>query len=83
MPTLSRFTNNDLPVHFAHQIRDATGEDLKPVYFVMADDPALFSHAAAETRAVECNSQTYSCSGLSTVFTYPAFRNRLQATKTA
>ena len=100
MPTLSRFTNNDLPVHFAHHIRDfirihwfdifqydvradATGEDLKPVYFVMADDPALFSHAAAETRAVECNGQTYSCSGLSAVFTYPAFRNRLQATKTA
>lgn len=93
MPTLSRFTNQDLPDHFAHQIRDfirihwfdifqydvhanAIGEELKPVYFVMVDAPALFSHAAAVTRAVECNGQTYSCGGLSGVLTYPAFRKR-------
>ena len=93
MPTLSRFTNHDLPDYFAHQIRDfirihwfdifqydvqanAIGEDLKPVYFVMVDDPALFSHAAAVTRSVECNGQTYSCGGLSAVLTYPAFRKR-------
>ena len=93
MPNLSRFTNKDLPNHFAHQIRDfirihwfdlfqydvhadAIGEDLKPVYFVMIDDPALFSHAAAVTRSVECNGQSYTCGGLSAVLTYPAFRNR-------
>ena len=43
---------------------DAIGEDLKPVYFVMADEPALFSHAAAVTRPVKCNGQTYACGGL-------------------
>ena len=99
MPSLSRFTNKDLPDHFAHQIRDfirihwfdifqydvhadAIGEDLKPVYFVMIDDPALFSHAAAVTRSVECNGQTYSCGGLSAVLTYPAFRNQGYASQT-
>ena len=99
MSTLSRFTNNDLPDHFAHQIRDfirihwfdifqydvhahAIGEDLKPVYFVMTDEPALFSHAAAVTRSVECNGQTYSCGGLSAVLTYPAFRKRGYASQT-
>lgn len=93
MITLSRFTNQDLPDPFAHQIRDfirihwfdifqydihadAVGEDLKPVYFVMVDTPALFSHAAAVTRSVECNGQTYSCGGLSGVLTYPAFRKK-------
>lgn len=99
MPSLSRFTNDDLPDHFAHQIRDfirihwfdifqydvhanAIGEDLKPVYFVMADDPALFSHAAAVTRSVECNGQIYACGGLSAVLTYPAFRHRGYASQT-
>lgn len=55
---------------------DAIGDDLQPVYFVMVDEPALFSHAAAVTRSVECNSQSYSCGGLSGVLTYPAFRKR-------
>mgnify|MGYP003581278892 CR=1 FL=1 len=93
MPTLHRYTNRDLPDHFAHQIRDfirihwfdafqydvrasAVSDHLSPVYFVMAEDPALFSHAAAVTRSVECNGQTYSCGGLSAVLTYPAFRKR-------
>jgi GNAT superfamily N-acetyltransferase len=98
MPTLSRFTNSNLPDHFAHQIRDfirihwfdafqydvhapAVSDDWSPVYFVLAEDPALFSHAAAVTRSVECNGQTYSCGGLSAVLTYPAFRNRGYATQ--
>jgi predicted acetyltransferase len=98
MPTLSGFTNHDLPDHFAHQIRDfirihwfdafqydvrapAISDDLSPVYFVVAEDPALFSHAAAVTRSVECNGQTYSCGGLSAVLTYPAFRKRGYATQ--
>jgi GNAT superfamily N-acetyltransferase len=93
MATLHRFTNNDLPDHFAHQIRDfirihwfdafqydvlapAIADDLNPVYFVVAEEPALFSHAAGVTRSVECNGQTYSCGGLSAVLTYPAFRKR-------
>jgi len=93
MPTLNRFTNQDLPDHYAHQIRDfirihwfdifqydvhadAIGDDLKPVYFVMVEEPALFSHAAAVTRSVKCNGQTYACGGLSGVLTYPAFRKR-------
>jgi predicted acetyltransferase len=93
MPTLSRFTNNDLPDHFAHQIRDfirihwfdafqydvhapAVSDEWSPVYFVLTEDPALFSHAAAIMRSVECNGQTYSCGGLSSVLTYPAFRKR-------
>ena len=93
MPSLSRFTNNDLPDHFAHQIRDfirihwydafqydihalTISDELAPVYFVVAEEPALFSHAAAVTRSVECNGQTYSCGGLSAVLTYPAFRKR-------
>ena len=98
MAILSRYTNRDLPDHFAHQIRDfirihwfdafqydvrapAVSDDLSPVYFVLAEDPALFSHAAAVTRSVECNGQTYSCGGLSAVLTYPAFRNRGYATQ--
>jgi predicted acetyltransferase len=98
MVTLSRYTNRDLPDHFAHQIRDfirihwfdalqydvrapAVSDDLSPVYFVLAEDPALFSHAAVVTRSVECNGQTYSCGGLSAVLTYPAFRNRGYATQ--
>ena len=98
MATLSRYTNRDLPDHFAHQIRDfirihwfdafqydvrapAVSDDLSPVYFVVADDPALLSHAAAVTRSVECNGQTYACGGLSAVLTYPAFRNRGYATQ--
>ena len=93
MPTLNRYTNRDLPDHYAHQIRDfirihwfdafqydvhapAISDHWSPVYFVVADDPALFSHAAAVTHSVECNGQTYSCGGLSGVLTYPAFRNR-------
>jgi GNAT superfamily N-acetyltransferase len=92
-PTLGRFTNNDLPDHFAHQIRDfirihwfdafqydvhapAVSDELAPVYFVVTDGPALFSHAAVVTRSVECNGHTYSCGGLSAVLTYPAFRKR-------
>jgi len=98
MPTLSRFTNDDLPDHFAHQIRDfirihwfdafqydvyapAMSHDLRPVYFVVAEEPALFSHAAAVTRSVECNGQTYPCGGLSAVLTYPAFWKRGYATQ--
>ncbi len=98
MATLHRFTNNDLPDHFAHQIRDfirihwfdafqydlrapAVSDDLAPVYFVVAEEHALFSHAAVVTRSVECNGQTYSCGGLSAVLTYPAFRKRGYATQ--
>jgi GNAT superfamily N-acetyltransferase len=93
MPTLSRFTNQDLPDAFAHQIRDfirihwfdifqyelhapVLSEEWQPVYFVLADAPALFSHAAVEIHSVTCAGQTYSCAGLSNVFTYPAFRKR-------
>jgi len=47
-----------------------------PVYFVLVDGPALFSHAAVVTQTVECTGQTYSCGGLGSVFTYPAFRKR-------
>jgi GNAT superfamily N-acetyltransferase len=98
MATLSRFTNNDLPDYFAHQIRDfirihwfdvfqydvhapAISDDLAPVYFILAEEPALFSHAAVVTRSVECNGQTYSCGGLSAVLTYPAFRKHGYATQ--
>jgi predicted acetyltransferase len=62
---------------FQYDVRaQAVSDDLSPVYFVLAEDPALFSHAAAVTRSVECNGQTYSCGGLSAVLTYPAFRKR-------
>lgn len=98
MPTLSRFTNDDLPDHFAHQIRDfirihwfdafqydlrapAVSHDLKPVYFVVTEGPALFSHASVVTRSVECNGRTYACGGLSAVLTYPAFRRNGYATQ--
>jgi predicted acetyltransferase len=93
MPKLSRFTNQDLPDCFAHQIRDfirmtwfdafqydihakAMPDEWQPVYFVIAEEPALFSHAAVVTQSVECNGQLYSCGGISSALTYPAFRKR-------
>jgi GNAT superfamily N-acetyltransferase len=93
MPAVSRFTNENLPEHFAHQIRDfirihwfdpfqfgldapAMPDEWQPVYFVVGESKALFSHAAVVTRTVECNGQSYRCGGLGSVLTYPAFRNR-------
>ena len=55
--------------------------DLKPVYFVVTEGPALFSHASVVTRSVECNGRTYACGGLSAVLTYPAFRRNGYATQ--
>lgn len=51
-------------------------DESHPVYFVVVDGPALLSNAAIVTRTVECNGQTYSCGGLGSVLTYPAFRKR-------
>jgi GNAT superfamily N-acetyltransferase len=93
MPTLSRFTNQDLPEYFAHQIRDfirmtwfdafqydihakAMPDEWQPVYFVLAEEQALFSQAAVVTQTVGCNGRIYSCGGLSSALTYPAFRKR-------
>jgi GNAT superfamily N-acetyltransferase len=93
MPTLSRFTNQDLPDYFAHQIRDfirihwfdafeydihapVMPHEWQPVYFVVTEEQALYSHAAGITRSVECNGHTYTCGGLSSALTYPAFRKR-------
>ncbi|HLA42527.1 MAG TPA: GNAT family N-acetyltransferase [Aggregatilineales bacterium] len=54
----------------------AMPDDWKPIYFIVAEEQALFSHAGVVTRTVECNGETYSCTGLSGVLTYPAFRKR-------
>jgi predicted acetyltransferase len=93
MPTLRRFTNQDLPDAYAHQIRDfvrihwfdifqydlhapVLADEWQPVYFVVAEEQALFSHAAVEIHTIECNGLSYSCAGVSNVLTYPAFRKR-------
>jgi predicted acetyltransferase len=93
MPTLSSFTNDDLPDHFSHQIRDfirihwfdafqydvnarAMPDEWQPVYFVITEGQALFSHAAVITRTVECDGRVYTCGGISSALTYPAFRKR-------
>src|SRR5215204_6354064 len=54
----------------------ALPDEWQPVYFVIGDEPALYSHAGVSTQRIECNGQTYSCGGLGSVFTYPAFRKR-------
>ena len=93
MPTVRRFTNQDLPDAYAHQIRDfirihwfdifqydihapALPDEWQPVYFVLVEGQALFSHAAVSTQTITCAGQAYSCGGLGSVFTYPAFRKR-------
>jgi GNAT superfamily N-acetyltransferase len=54
----------------------AMPDEWQPVYFVVGEGQALFSHASVVTRTVECNGQSFSCSGISSAFTYPAFRKR-------
>src|SRR5215212_11871507 len=52
-----------------------------PVYFVVVDGPALFSHAAVVTQAVECKGQTYSCGGLGSVLPTQHFGNAGMVTR--
>lgn len=54
----------------------AMPDEWQPVYFVLAEEEALFSQATVVTRTVECNGHSYHGGGLGSVLTYPAFRNR-------
>jgi GNAT superfamily N-acetyltransferase len=82
MASLYRYTNEDLPISFEHQIRDFIRIHWFDIFQfniharALPDEPALYSHAGVSTQSVECNGQSYSCGGLDSVFTYPAFRMR-------
>jgi len=52
------------------------------MHFVLVDDEIVISHASVNWRDVEFGGQTFSVWGLSSVFTYPAFRKGGFATKT-
>src|SRR5438874_6935227 len=45
-----------------------------PTHFLLIDGEVLVSHASVNFRAVEHGGQSYLVGGLSTVFTYPAYR---------
>src|SRR5437764_7687958 len=53
---------------------DFTPREDNPVHFVIADGDLLISHASVNWRNVRHSGQTYNVFGLSTVFTYPAYR---------
>src|SRR5205823_1594193 len=53
---------------------DFTPRDNNSIHFMITDGELLISHCSANWRDIEHAGQTYNVFGLSTVFTYPAFR---------
>jgi predicted acetyltransferase len=56
------------------QIWDFTPRESNPLHFILFDNEVLISHASVKHRPVEFQDQTLNVYGLSTVFTYPAYR---------
>ena len=52
----------------------AADNPLRPINFVLMEDEALISHAEANWRTIEFGGGSFTCGGLSGVFTYPAWR---------
>jgi len=53
---------------------DYTPRVKPPVSFILADEQMLISHAAVNQRMIEFAGERWNCYGVSSVFTYPAFR---------
>jgi GNAT superfamily N-acetyltransferase len=53
---------------------DFTPRENNSIHFVLTDGDLLVSHASVNWRDVEHAGRTYNVFGLSTVFTYPAYR---------
>jgi GNAT superfamily N-acetyltransferase len=51
-------------------------DEWHPVHIVLSEQHAVLSYAAAVWRFITHIGETYKAYGLSSVFTYPAFRNR-------
>jgi GNAT superfamily N-acetyltransferase len=57
-----------------NRIWDYTPAEDNPVHFLLVDEEVLVSHASVNHRPVEVGNDLLKVYGLSTVFTYPAFR---------
>src|SRR5437773_7170462 len=57
-----------------NEIWDFTARENNPLHFILYDNEVVISHASVNHRPVEFQGETLNCWGLSTVFTYPAFR---------
>lgn len=91
MPQLHAFPRDQIPAHFACQIRSYSriqwpglnaSTALWPpfadpsLHFLLTDGDLLIAHAATRIRAIIHNNITYQIAGLSTVFTYPDYRGQ-------
>ena len=57
-----------------NRIWDFVARENEPTTFALVDDEILVSHAEMNFRTTQFHSERWNVGGLSTVFTYPAFR---------